>query len=143
QECGLPQVISVLQDITLPDEGFVLAGRERRLIDFAELEPEQVDPLLALSRTARDLVEGVANFPILPDKVTDLVALASETCVAVKDAPLFGWLQDREMVRLPMDVDQQGSDRVQLRQGREPAVDPARGTAAGLDLPAEDQHLRW
>ncbi len=97
-----------------------------------------LDPSLALSCAGGERFQPAARFPQFADGSRDLLTLFPKPRELVQDGQLHRGLQDRELLRLPVDIDETVSNRTQFVDSRRGAVDTGASPAALRDGSFDD-----
>jgi hypothetical protein len=111
-------------------------GWQRPLFQLAEFVAQQLDPLVAILTTA-ELAHAHAEFAPLQRCVAYLHQQIIVTGVGVQQGQLMRARQQRLVLMLTMDLDQQGRQFTELACVGGTTVDPCPGTAFGADHPAQ------
>ena len=138
---GGGEALGVGEAAALGLEGLVLAGLERGLVDFLDLEVEEV--AAALGVAGARLKGGEAGGGVAPGAVGLAVAveLLLVGAVAVEEAELVGGREEVGVLVLGVEVDKVATELAELGEGGAAAVDVAAGGAGGEDLAANDDGL--
>ena len=139
---GADDLLGVRELADLRLERFVLARLEVGLGDLLVLPVQHVEALRVLARGL--LLLGVGLLLLAPLAVGALIGgqrLGDVGVVAVEQMELVLLLEEREVLVLPVDIDEVGADLAQDGQRDVAAVDERRAAARPRELPRDDELL--
>ncbi len=118
-------------------QGDVFAGLEPGIVDLASLEGEHLDSAVGVGLGLTDLAQLAAHGGEARIGLAVVGEGAGHIGIAVEEAEMGVGVEEREMLGLPVDIDEGGADLFEKRDADGPAVDTGDVAAFAPDFAGE------